>query len=42
MGHYDDAFTLRTYTHATGQQQNRAAETMLTMIQVLYNILSQQ
>ena len=28
LGHYDAGFTLRTYTHATRQQQNRAAETM--------------
>jgi len=28
LGHYDPGFTLRTYTHATRQQQNRAAETM--------------
>ena len=28
LGHYDAGFTLRTYTHATRQQQNKAAETM--------------
>jgi len=28
LGHYDAGFTLRTYTHATRQQQNRAVETM--------------
>ena len=28
LGHYDAGFTLRTYTHATRQQQNRAAETI--------------
>ena len=28
LGHYDAGFTLRTCTHATRQQQNRAAETM--------------
>jgi integrase len=28
LGHYDAGFTLRTYTHTTRQQQNRAAETM--------------
>lgn len=28
LGHYDAGFTLRTYTHATRQQQIRAAETM--------------
>ena len=28
LGHYDAGFTLRTYTHATRQQQSRAAETM--------------
>lgn len=28
LGHYDAGFTLRTYTHATRQVQNHAAETM--------------
>lgn len=28
LWHYDAGFSLRTYTHATMQQQNRAAETM--------------
>ena len=28
LGHYDAGFTLRTYTHATPQRQNQAAETM--------------
>ena len=28
LGHYDAGFTLRTYTHATRQMQDRAAETM--------------
>jgi site-specific recombinase XerD len=28
LGHYGTGFTLRTYTHATRQQQNRLAETM--------------
>ena len=28
MGHYDAGFTLRTYTHATRQMQDQAAETM--------------
>ena len=28
LGHYDAGFTLRTYTHATRQAQNQAAETM--------------
>ena len=28
LGHYDAGFTLRTYTHATRQGQDRAAETM--------------
>ena len=28
LGHYDAGFTLRTYTHATQQMQNQAAETM--------------
>jgi integrase len=28
LGHYDAGFTLRTYTHATRQVQNQAAETM--------------
>ena len=28
LGHYDAGFTLRTYTHATRQMQNSAAEKM--------------
>jgi len=28
LGRYDAGFTLRTYTRAARQQQNRAAETM--------------
>ena len=28
LGHYDAGFTLRTYTHATRQKQDEAAETM--------------
>ena len=28
LGHYDSGFTLRTYTHATQQMQDQAAETM--------------
>ena len=28
LGHYDAGFTLRTYTHATRQMQNQAAETI--------------
>ena len=28
LGHYDVGFTLRTYTHATRQMQDQAAETM--------------
>ena len=28
LGHYDAGFTLRTYTHATRQVQNQAAETI--------------
>ena len=28
LGHYDAGFTLRTYTHATWQMQDQAAETM--------------
>lgn len=28
LGHYDAGFTLRTYTHATQQMQDQAAETM--------------
>ena len=28
LGHYDAGFTLRTYTHATRQVQDQAAETM--------------
>jgi site-specific recombinase XerD len=28
LGHYDAGFTLRTYTHATRQMQQKAAEKM--------------
>lgn len=28
LGHYDPGFTLRTYTHATRQKQEEAAETI--------------
>ena len=28
LGHYDAGFTLSTYTHATRQMQDQAAETM--------------
>ena len=28
LGHYDAGFTLRTYTHATRQKQDEAAQTM--------------
>ena len=28
LDHYDAGFTLRTYTHATRQMQDQAAETM--------------
>lgn len=28
LGHYDAGFTLRTYTHATRQKQDEAADTM--------------
>ena len=28
LGHYDAGFTLRTYTHATRQKQEEAAQTM--------------
>jgi len=28
LGHYDAGFTLRTYTHATRQKQDGAAQTM--------------
>ena len=28
LGHYDAGFTLRTYTHATRQMQDQAAEKM--------------
>lgn len=28
LGHYDAGFTLRTYTHATRQAQDEAAEKM--------------
>ena len=37
LGHYDAGFTLRTYTHATRQMQDQAAETMGSfMAQVMY------
>lgn len=26
LGHYDTGFTLRTYTHATRQKQDKAAQ----------------
>ena len=29
LGHYDAGFTLRTYTHATRQKQDEAAQTMV-------------
>lgn len=32
LGHYDAGFTLRTYTHATRQMQDRAAETMANIL----------
>ena len=36
LGHYDAGFTLRTYTHATRQMQDQAAEAMGSfMAQVL-------
>ena len=36
LGHYDAGFTLRTYTHATRQVQDQAAETMGNfMIQIM-------
>lgn len=28
LGHYDDGFTLRTYTHTPRQKQDEAAQTM--------------
>ena len=28
LGHFDAGFTLRTYTHATRQRQEQAAQTM--------------
>ena len=28
LGHYDAGFTLRTYTHATRQEQDEATQTM--------------
>ena len=30
LGHYDAGFTLRTYTHATRQKQDEAAQTLPT------------
>ena len=36
LGHYDAGFTLRTYTHATRQKQDEAAQTMgRSMAQVM-------
>lgn len=36
LGHYDAGFTLRTYTHATRQKQDEAAQTMGSfMVQVM-------
>ena len=32
LGHYDAGFTLRTYTHATRQKQDEAAQTMGTVL----------
>ena len=32
LGHYDAGFTLRTYTHATRQKQDEAAQTMGTFM----------
>lgn len=39
-GHYDAGFTLRTYTHATRQKQDEAAQTMGASWDRLYNRLS--
>ena len=37
LGHSDAGFTLRTYTHATRQMQDQAAETMGSfMARVMY------
>ena len=37
LGHYDAGFTLRTYTHATRQKQDEAAQTMGSfMAQVMW------
>ncbi|WP_304583742.1 tyrosine-type recombinase/integrase [Acutalibacter muris] len=33
LGHYDAGFTLRTYTHATRQKQEQAAEKMGNFMQ---------
>ena len=38
LGHYDAGFTLRTYTHATRQKQDEAAQTTGSFIkQVMWN-----
>ena len=39
LGHYDAGFTLRTYTHATRQKQDEAAETMGNFMEIMYNKL---
>ena len=33
LGHYDAGFTLRTYTHATRQMQESAAEKMRSFME---------
>ena len=33
LGHYDAGFTLCTYTHATRQKQDEAAQTMASFIE---------
>ena len=43
LGHYDAGFTLRTYTHATRQKQEQAAEKMGNfMDKVMWNSPNKQ
>jgi len=40
LGHYDAGFTLRTYTHATRQMQDDAAEIMAAVLNPAKAVLS--
>ena len=39
LGHYDAGFTLRTYTHATRQMQEQAAEKMGSFMDKVYSMM---